>query len=192
MRRLRRRPDWRRLGGIARVSPSTARLVIVPDLQTLGLFAAAAFALIAASSVAFDLVRLFGAAYLIYLGVRTLFAKDNVVSLRGSIPRSPAWTVFRQGVLVNVLNPKVALFFLVFLPQFISPARGAAPTQILVLGTVFFTIALAMDIVYAVASGSVGALLRRRPQFIRLQRYLTGSVYIGLGLSAGATGRSRG
>ncbi|MGI8533720.1 MAG: LysE family translocator [Candidatus Limnocylindrales bacterium] len=149
-------------------------------------------ALIAASSLAFDIVRLFGAAYLIYLGVRAIFAKEAVFGLGGSRSSATTWIVFRQGVLVNVLNPKVALFFLAFLPQFIDPMRGPAATQILALGVIFFAIALAMDILYAMASGSVGSFLRRRPQYLRWQRYLTGSVYIGLGLSAAVTGRNRG
>ncbi len=154
--------------------------------------AAGLSALLASSQLAFDIVRYLGAAYLVYLGIRTLLQRDEHTAAVAPSDGRRLWHAYRQGVLVNVLNPKVALFFLAFLPQFIDPMRGQAATQILALGIIFFAIALAMDILYAMASGSVGSFLRRRPQYLRWQRYLTGSVYIGLGMAAAVTGRNRG
>lgn len=160
------------------------------ETGTLVHIAAAAFglsALIASSALAFNVVKYLGAAYLVYLGIRTLLREDD-----GGIDGSPGPArlrrIYAEGVLVNVLNPKVALFFLAFLPQFVDPHHGAALTQILVLGFVVFLIALTSDLIYALAAGALGAWLRRRPAFQRGRRYLTAGVYIGLGAVAALSG----
>ncbi|MET9401696.1 LysE family translocator [Kitasatospora sp. NPDC002965] len=143
-------------------------------------------ALIAASATAFDVVKYAGAAYLVYLGIRTLLSKGGALGegpAGSDSPRSVG-TLLRQGALVNVLNPKVALFFLALLPQYVDPERGSGASQTLVLGLVFFTIALAMDLVYAVASVGVGAWLARSVRFARAQKYITGCTYLLLGISA--------
>lgn len=97
---------------------------------------------------------------------------------------------FLQGLVVNVLNPKVALFFLAFLPRFIDPSRDATG-QILVLGAIFFVIALAIDLAYALGAGALGNGLRRRPEFLRRQHYATGSVYLLLAAAAALAGDGR-
>ncbi|MFI6447720.1 LysE family translocator [Kitasatospora sp. NPDC050543] len=144
-------------------------------------------ALIAASSLAFNTVKYAGAAYLVYLGVRTLLAKQDQAAPGAPAAageRQPVRTLLRQGALVNVLNPKVALFFLALLPQYVNPGRGSVASQTLVLGMIFFVIALAMDLVYAVASVGVGAWLARSLRFARAQKYITGCTYLVLGISA--------
>ena len=136
-------------------------------------------ALVVASAVAFSAVKYAGAAYLIYLGVRRLLAHDEVVEpgrRRESLRRA-----FARGIVVNVLNPKTALFFLAFLPQFVDPDRGGVWSQVLVLGLVFVGLGLISDSLYALAAGTVGGLLRRRRCALR---YGSGVVFIGLGAAA--------
>ena len=144
-------------------------------------------AILAASAVAFSVVKYAGAAYLVYLGLRTLLQrppdrKEIVVT------QKPLWQIFRQGVIVNVLNPKAALFFLAFLPQFADPARGSVPAQMLVLGLIFGTIALVSDGMYALLAGQIGNWLQRNPKFQHRQRYFSGTVYIALGLTTAVSG----
>jgi threonine/homoserine/homoserine lactone efflux protein len=146
--------------------------------------------LIASSAVAFEIVKYAGAAYLIYLGVRALRDKDEPdLSTEG--PKQPRQRTFIDGVIVNVLNPKVALFFLAFLPQFVDPSRGSTATQILVLGILLASIGLVSDVVYACVAGGLGSWLRRRPTFLRRQRQVAGCTYLALGLAAAATGHRR-
>jgi threonine/homoserine/homoserine lactone efflux protein len=167
----------RRIGLASAFGVETGTLVHI-SAATVGLSA-----LIASSAVAFDTLRYAGAAYLAYLGVRALLRDDAIELDGGTVPPS-ARRAYLDGVLVNVLNPKVALFFLAFLPQFVDPARGATSTQILVLGLVVFTIATTSDVVYALAAGALGGWLRGRPAFVRVQRHLTGCIYLGLAAAA--------
>jgi len=142
-------------------------------------------ALVVASAVAFSAVKYAGAAYLVYLGVRRLLARDEVVEpgrQRESLRRA-----FARGIVVNVLNPKTALFFLAFLPQFVDPDRGGVWSQVLVLGLVFVGLGLISDSLYALAAGTVGGLLRRRR---RALRYGSGVVFIGLGAAAALARRT--
>ena len=141
--------------------------------------AAGVSAVIAASATAFTTVKLAGAAYLVYLGVRRLVSKQ----LRDDEPRDPEAlrAAFARGAVVNVLNPKTALFFLAFLPQFVDPDRGGAWSQAIVLGAVFVLLGLVSDSLYAIAAGAVGAALRRRRQAVR---YASGTIMIGLGAVA--------
>jgi threonine/homoserine/homoserine lactone efflux protein len=144
-------------------------------------------ALLVSSAVAFSAVKFVGALYLIFLGVQRLLGRDSgdgpEVSRELDMRR-----VFRQGIVVNVLNPKTALFFLAFLPQFVNPDRPAAP-QIAVLGLIWIACGLMSDSVYAVLAGTVGGAVRRSPAFARAQRVITGLVLIGLGVVAALTGR---
>ena len=142
-------------------------------------------ALIVASATAFSTVKYAGAAYLIYLGVRKLFERtpaDDHERARESLRRA-----FARGAVVNVLNPKTALFFLAFLPQFIDADRGGVWSQALVLGLVFIALGLVSDSLYALAAGTVGSLLRRKR---RALRYGSGVVFIGLGTAAALTKRT--
>ncbi|WP_431045536.1 LysE family translocator [Streptomyces sp. P1-3] len=158
------------------------------EAGTLVHIAAAAFglsALIARSDVAYAILKYAGAAYLVHLGVRAI-RRPSALDLSGTAAPTPLVRVFRAGVLVNVLNPKVALFFLAFLPQFVSADAGTAAARghMLVLGAVFFAIALVLDVAYALAGGLLSAWLRGRPRILRRQPLVVGAVYICLGLFA--------
>ena len=148
---------------------------------------AAAFglsALIASSATAFSALKYAGAAYLVYLGVRTLLARDEPAAEAPDAAPVTLRRAFAEGALVNVLNPKVALFFLAFLPQFIDPDRGAMAVQVLVLGTVLLLLGTALDLVYALAASWLGARLARKPSAQRRQRRVSGGIYLALGAAA--------
>jgi threonine/homoserine/homoserine lactone efflux protein len=174
----------------------TAGLVSVLGVQTGAMvhiaFAAVGLSAILASSVlAFSVVKWLGAAYLVWLGLRQIFGRDKG---NKDVTVEPARLsrVFSQGVIVNILNPKTALFFLAFLPQFVDPARGAAWTQILLLGATFVILALCSDGLYALLSGTAGGWLRRRMQgatFRRGQRFVSGGILIALGAVAAVSGK---
>ncbi|BCX03304.1 MAG: RhtB family transporter [Candidatus Roseilinea sp.] len=134
------------------------------------------------SALAFNVVKYLGAAYLIYLGVRQWLAREAVTGEVMAQPES-LQRVFVQGIIVNVLNPKTALFFFAFLPQFVDPARGNVTVQVLLLGLVFVTLAIINDGVYAVLAGALGNGLRSNRRFWSGQRLFAGAVYIGLGLT---------
>lgn len=146
-------------------------------------------ALLATSTIAYDVVRFAGAAYLIYLGVRRLLDRRATFEAEDA-PAQPLRRLFGQGVVVGVLNPKAALFFFSFLPQFVVAGHGAVATQMLVLGTVVVLITLASDCGYATLAGGVGQALLRRPKVVRRQQVVAGCVYIGLGVAAAVTGPS--
>jgi threonine/homoserine/homoserine lactone efflux protein len=140
-------------------------------------------ALLASSALAFDVVKYLGAAYLIVVGIRRLTGLERGSDLREHVPRSHA-SLYRQGIVVNVLNPKTALFFLAFLPQFVDPSRGAAWVQILALGLLFSALGFASDATWALVAGTLGERLRRSTSFPRIQRYVSGTVFVGLGAVA--------
>jgi threonine/homoserine/homoserine lactone efflux protein len=140
-------------------------------------------ALLLSSALAFSIVKYLGAAYLIYLGVRKLFAREVLQSTGTNQPQSLR-RIFSQGVMVAALNPKTALFFVAFLPQFVEPSRGGIGGQVLVLGCIFVTLAMISDSIYALAAGKVGQLLKGSRSVARAERYVVGGVYIGLGVTA--------
>jgi threonine/homoserine/homoserine lactone efflux protein len=145
-------------------------------------------ALVARSEIVFNVVKYAGAAYLIWMGIVSIRAKVLAVEEPIVSRRAKPIRLFIQGFVVNVLNPKVGLFFVAFLPQFIDPARGGSTTQILVLGGVFLAIALMSDMVYACASGSIGSWLSTRQRIARQRDRFTGVVYILLGAFAAIAG----
>jgi threonine/homoserine/homoserine lactone efflux protein len=144
-------------------------------------------AVLAASAFAFGIVKYLGAAYLVYLGISTLLKKPEKKETIVIEPLSH-WHIFRQGIVVNVLNPKAALFFLAFLPQFTNPARGAVSLQMVILGLIFILIALISDGLYALLAGHIGGWLKRSPSYQQRQRIFSGTVYIILGVAAAFTG----
>jgi len=151
---------------------------------------AAAFgvsALLASSLLAFELLRYAGAAYLIWLGLTRLLGRGSA-STPGSDEAASLKRAFGQGVFVSVSNPKAALFLFAFLPQFADPARGSVAGQILLLGGVFLALALLSDGLYVLAAGGLRRVWIRRPGFARGGRYLSGSVYLGLGLATALAG----
>jgi threonine/homoserine/homoserine lactone efflux protein len=145
-------------------------------------------ALIASSAEAFTVVKYAGAAYLVYLGTRTLLARsaDPAEQLREAPANTPAHAV-RQGLLTEALNPKTALFFLTFLPQFCQPEHGALALQLIVLGAISVALNTLVDVVVAHGAGRISDRLRERPRLWRRQQIATGSLLLGLGAVA-ATG----
>jgi threonine/homoserine/homoserine lactone efflux protein len=143
-------------------------------------------ALIVASALAFNVVKFAGAAYLVYVGVRKLLGGDDPSREPGE-ERVSYRRAFARGAVVNVLNPKTALFFLALLPQFVDPDRGGVWSQALVLGLVFVALGLLTDSAYALAAGTVGGFLRRRR---RGMRYGSGLVFVGLGAAAALARRN--
>jgi threonine/homoserine/homoserine lactone efflux protein len=147
-------------------------------------------AALAASAVAFTTIKWLGALYLIGIGIRTLATKPPRAATSAGAAVAPR-RAFRQGIVVNMLNPKVALFFLSFLPQFIDPDRGQAGLQALVLGLVFVTIGSITDGLYAVTASGLRTVLIRGRTLPFVQRYVAGTVFIGLGVVAATSGHAR-
>src|SRR5215207_7767689 len=164
--------DGRRAGFASALGVESATLLHV---------AAAAGGLSAAlgsSAEAFAVVKYAGVAYLVYLALRTLPAPDAPA---GAAPAAATSSprVFLEGLVVNLLNPKVALFFLALLPQFVDPHAGAAWSQILVLGAILAAIGLASDLLYALGAGRAGARLRGNAIFARRRRHVAGALSLG-------------
>ena len=139
-------------------------------------------ALLMSSALAFSLVKYLGAAYLIYLGIRRLLSRTQGQHV-AKVERQPYRQIFGQGLTVAILNPKTALFFLAFLPQFVDRSLGSVPLQMLTLGCIFVLMAIISDGMYALLAGSVGGWLKASAIW-KGERYLTGGVYILLGLAA--------
>lgn len=129
---------------------------------------------------AFGVVKLLGAAYLIYLGIQYLRGNNRA---RRTVPEArPHARIFTESILVEVLNPKTALFFLAFLPQFVDVSRGSPAPQILLLGLIVTLSAIPCDLFVAWVSGSAARAIAGSARLARIQDYLSGSILIGLGL----------
>jgi threonine/homoserine/homoserine lactone efflux protein len=174
----------RRAGLVSVCAIETGNFVHV-IAATLGLSA-----LLLSSALAFTIVKYLGAAYLVYLGLRKIFSRRTVQETAGSQPQS-LHRIFSQGVMVAALNPKTALFFVAFLPQFVDPSQGAIALQMLVLGCSFIMMGFISDSLYALAAGTLGQWLKGSFAVVRAQRYVIGGVYIGLGVTAALTGARR-
>jgi threonine/homoserine/homoserine lactone efflux protein len=166
-------------------------------VQTGGLVhvVAAAFgvsALIASSATAFTIVKYAGAAYLILLGLRKLLSRGEE-DIEEPEPRGPApgSRLFWQGAVVNILNPKTALFFLAFLPQFVDPSAGPVAPQMLVLGTLLVGLGVMSDGTYALVAAGAGRKLRETAAARRTLDRLSGGVFVGLGVVAAVAGEPR-
>jgi threonine/homoserine/homoserine lactone efflux protein len=174
----------RRAGLVSALGVATGGLVHV-TAATIGVSA-----LIASSAKAFTVVKLVGAAYLIAVGIRRILSRGEA-EIDGAAPvRAPLAHLYRQGVVVNVLNPKTALFFLAFLPQFVDPHRGTVWPQAAFLGVLFVLVALASDSTYAFVSDAIAGKLRRTGTGAKLRRWFTGGVFVALGITAAAARRS--
>jgi threonine/homoserine/homoserine lactone efflux protein len=146
-------------------------------------------AVLATSAWAFTVVKLAGAAYLIFLGVRTLLERQNKLTLPAHFKRGSAGAAFRQGILTNILNPKVALFFLAFLPQFIDAAAPSKTIAFLVLGLTFVTTGTIWCLILAWFSSAFSARLRESPTVTALLNRAVGSLFIFLGLRLAVAAR---
>ena len=145
-------------------------------------------AVLRSSPLAFNLVRYAGAVYLLYLGLRIILQRKSEIEFQQPDAASLG-SIFRQGVVTNVLNPKVALFFLAFLPQFINSRSGSVALPIIVLGMIFNAGGTLVNLVVAYAGGHVGDLLRRNPRIARVQQWFTGLIFVGLGIRLGLSRR---
>lgn len=143
--------------------------------------------LLLSSALAFNVIKYLGAAYLIYLGIQKLLSRQEAQheQING---REGLRKIFWQGAIVNILNPKTALFFFAFIPQFVNLFEGSVAGQMLFLGCLFVALATITYGIYALLAGSIGRWLRGNRLFLKGQRYFAGSVYLGLGLSTALSG----
>jgi len=139
-------------------------------------------AIIAQSALAFNIIKYVGAAYLVYLGIRSIISQKKTFEVKNKMQQQSYTRIFWQGVLTNVLNPKVALFFLAFLPQFINVESKHTALQILFLGTWFNVGGTLVNIVVAILFGKIGTWLSQSPRFIQWQERITGAMLIALGI----------
>jgi threonine/homoserine/homoserine lactone efflux protein len=148
-------------------------------------------AVLASSALAFSVVKYAGAAYLIWLGLKKIFGRAEAPDVNVTMQGHGYARLFRDGFIVNLLNPKTALFFLAFLPQFIEIDRGHVGMQIAFLGLLFTSLGIITDGCYALAAGSVGSWLKRSRGYLEVERYVSGVLFIGLGLTAALSGQKK-
>jgi threonine/homoserine/homoserine lactone efflux protein len=136
------------------------------------------------SPLAFSLLKYLGALYLVYLGVRGVLSGGALGATTAIVsgPHVSLWAVYRQGIVTDLLNPKVALFFIAFLPQFVDPSRGSPAGQILFFGLLFNVTGVPVNLLVAYAGGSLARVLARRPVWARIQTWCSSAVLVGLGL----------
>ena len=165
-----------------RVGIATGAGITAGDIVHTLLAAVGISAIIATSAFLFSVIKYLGAAYLMYLGAKAILEKTPS-SLAGEdqIPIT-APQAFRQAIIAEILNPKTALFFLAFLPQFVKPENGSVVAQLVVLGILFAFIGFFSTIVFAVSAGGLGSFLQRNPKVLKWQGKVVGSIYCALGL----------
>jgi threonine/homoserine/homoserine lactone efflux protein len=177
--------DQGRRAGLVSVLSIEAGNMVHVLAATLGLSA-----ILLSSATAFAVVKYLGAAYLIFLGVRRLLTRETPKT-EVAVEQRSYRRIFTQGVVVAILNPKTALFFFAFLPQFVDPAAGSVAVQLFILGTILVLMAVVTDSLYALTAGTVGRYLKNAPAFLKAERYVVGSVYIGLGVTAALSGQRK-
>ena len=177
--------DQGRAAGLASVCGVHVGTLVHVAAAALGLSA-----LLVSSATAYDTVRWLGAAYLVWLGVRRLLARDedDLAAVGSGARRTGLGRIFAQGVVVNVLNPKTALFFFAFLPQFVDPSRSSVPFQVVVFGVAFVVLGLLSDGAYAVLAATGAGWLRRRPGVARTSRLVSGGLLLSLGVTTALAG----
>jgi threonine/homoserine/homoserine lactone efflux protein len=150
-------------------------------------------ALLASSALAFSVVKYAGAAYLIWLGLKKIFGRAEAPGEDVALVRYSYARLFRDGFIVNLLNPKTALFFFAFLPQFADSSRGhlATATQIAFLGLLFAGLGFITDGCYALVAGTAGNMLKRSRAYLKFERYVSGTLFIGLGVTAAFAGNGK-
>jgi len=147
-------------------------------------------ALLMSSALAFSAVKYLGAAYLVYLGIQKVLREESVVPSEQSV-RIRLSRIFGQGIVVNVLNPKTALFFFAFLPQFVDASRGRVAAQIMFLGLLFAVMGVLSDSVWALFAGALAHALKRNTRWTRTQRYVSGGMLISLGVATAFAGSNK-
>ncbi len=146
-------------------------------------------AIMAQSAVAFSVVKYAGAAYLIYLGARALLSKEEFATFMEEAPSERLVSFFFRGLIMNLLNPKVAVFFLAFLPQFARSETSGAGLRLLALGLIFALLSVIVFSAVALFSGILGDRLSKSPRFVNALQWLTGCVLVGLGVRLALSGR---
>lgn len=175
--------DQGRVAGLASAAGIATGALVHVTAASLGLSA-----LLLSSATVYSAVKYAGAAYLFYLGIKKFRQRPTTGTAIEHVAPVPMRKVFAQGVVVNILNPKTAIFFFAFLPQFVSPTRGHVTLQFLCLGLLFAVMGWASDSVWALSAGSAAHWLRGNRRFFAGERYATGTVYMGLGLATALTG----
>jgi threonine/homoserine/homoserine lactone efflux protein len=174
-----------RLAGLVSVLAIETANFLQAVAATLGLSA-----ILLSSALAFDVVKYLGAAYLIYLGIRKLLVSQEGTTNR-EVKAESLKHIYWQGFAINLLNPKTALFFFAFLPQFVDPAKGNVTSQTLLLGALFVGMALITDSLYALLASSLADKVRGNRHYQKGQRYFAGLVYVGLGITTALTGSKK-
>jgi threonine/homoserine/homoserine lactone efflux protein len=164
-----------------RVGIATGAGIAAGDMMHTVMAVVGLSAIIAASALVFSVVKYVGAAYLLYLGIRAILTKTPAMHVSGALPIT-ARQAFSQAILAELLNPKTALFFLAFLPQFVHPEHGSVPLQLTVLGIVFVLLGFLSTLVFAIGAGRAGNFLRRNPMVLKWQGKVVGSIYCALGI----------
>jgi threonine/homoserine/homoserine lactone efflux protein len=147
-------------------------------------------AILVSSVLAFNIVKYAGAVYLIYLGIQKFLSKEEII-FSNDHKNIKLSKIFYQGIIVNVLNPKTALFFFAFLPQFADSSRGNVTLQILILGILFILLGFITDGTYALLAGSFSKLIKRNTHLLRKQKYISGVIYFTLGVVAAVSGSNK-
>lgn len=164
-----------------RVGLATGLGIAVGDVIHTAMAVIGISAVIYASAFLFTLIKYLGAAYLIYLGIRAIFEPARHGN-EGATARLSVGSAFQQAILAELLNPKTALFFLAFLPQFVKPENGSVLLQLTILGIILTALGLLSTVLFAIFSGGIGAFLRRNPTVSRWQGKVVGSIYCALGI----------
>lgn len=165
-----------------RVGIATGAGITVGDFCHTLLAVVGISAIIATSAMLFSLIKFLGAGYLLYLGLKAILEKSPVSLGGAGRLRVTAPQAFRQAILAELLNPKTALFFLAFLPQFVKPENGSVMLQLTTLGLVFASLGFFSTIVFSISAGGLGNLLHRHPGVLKWQGKIVGSLYCALGL----------
>ncbi len=175
--------DQGRRAGLASAAGIATGSLVHVLAATLGLSA-----LLLSSATAYSVAKYLGAAYLFYLGIKKFRDRTSDEDQIARFAQVPLRKVYTQGIIVNVVNPKAAIFFFAFLPQFVSPARSHVTLQFFALGMLFALLGWASDSTWAFSAGSAAKWLRGNQTFIRNERYTAGAVYMGLGLATALSG----
>ncbi|WFU29640.1 LysE family translocator [Bradyrhizobium brasilense] len=172
----------RSVTGGARVGVATGFGIALGDLVHTAMATFGLSAVLMTSALAFSVVKYAGVIYLIVLGVRALFEKnDDLDDLPAAQPVDPQ-RAFRQAIWAEMLNPKTALFFLAFLPQFVHPGHGSAVAQFATLGLIFVVMSAVYTSLLALAAGQISPWIRRHRRIGQWQGRLVGTIYIALGV----------
>lgn len=176
--------DQGRVAGLVSVFGNALGTAILTVCAAAGLSA-----ILASSAIAFNAVKYLGAAYLIYLGIRRLLSNEDETP--AVVQRAKLSKIYVQGIFVAVLNPKTALFLLAFLPQFVDVSRGHIGLQTLLLGLTLVGLGICTDSIYALLAGTIGNWLKRKGTLRAGQRYVSGSIYLALGIASAFSGSGK-